>query len=75
VSFEAAEFVRDYEASRGRPFDAREREVVDGALLLHCAYGARCQHSDARLGATDGASLDGAWIAPLRERANQALDW
>jgi hypothetical protein len=72
---ETVEFVREYELARGRPFDAAEREMLDAAHLLHCAYGARCQHSDTLLGTIDGASFEGGWIALLRERAGHALEW
>lgn len=72
---EAIDFVRDYEAARGRPFNTTERDIIDAAHGLQCAYGARCQHSDAVLGAIEGASFEGGWIARLRERAECPLAW
>jgi aminoglycoside phosphotransferase (APT) family kinase protein len=39
-------FVSDYEAARGRPFSAAERELADAALVYQLAYGARCEWSD-----------------------------
>lgn len=62
-------FVTDYEVARGRAFDVDERELINAANLLQCAYGARCQHSDAVLAATREATRDGGWIEILRQRA------
>jgi hypothetical protein len=43
-------FVEEYETARGATFEAVERDVVEAANLVMCAYGARCQHSDMTLG-------------------------
>ena len=40
----------DYEAARGAGFSPAEREALDAAWVYATAYGARCEHSDARLG-------------------------
>ena len=42
--------VADYEAARGAGFSQAEREALDAAWVYATAYGARCEHSDARLG-------------------------
>jgi hypothetical protein len=47
---EARAFVADYEAARGARFSPAERETLDAAWVYATAYGARCEHSDARLG-------------------------
>ncbi len=61
-------FVAEYEEAMGRTFDAEERVVVDAANLLQCAYGARCQHSDAILVAAWKPDPSRGWIAVLRDR-------
>jgi Phosphotransferase enzyme family len=70
---EMRSFVQDYERARGNPFDRAQREALDAANLVACAYGARCQHSDA----TRHPELIRAPIAPyirlLRERGEQAF--
>jgi hypothetical protein len=43
---ETSAFVADYEAARGRPFAADERELAHAALVYQTAYLARCQWSD-----------------------------
>lgn len=43
-------FVADYEAARGGRFSRAERRTIDAAWVYATAYGARCEHSDARLG-------------------------
>ena len=43
-------FVGDYEAARGARFSPAERESIDAAWVYATAYGARCEHSDARRG-------------------------
>ena len=47
---EARAFVADYEAARGARFSPAERDTLDAAWVYATAYGARCEHSDARLG-------------------------
>jgi hypothetical protein len=47
---EARAFVADYEAARGAPFSPAEQETIDAAWVYATAYGARCEHSDARRG-------------------------
>jgi Phosphotransferase enzyme family len=70
---EMRSFVEDYERARSDPFDRAQREAVDAANLVACAYGARCQHSDV----TRHPELISAPIPPyirlLRERGEQAL--
>jgi hypothetical protein len=66
-------FLGDYERSRGRPFDEGEWSVIDAANLLQCAYGARCQHSDAVLGVEDGANREEGWTGLLRRRGQVSL--
>jgi hypothetical protein len=43
---DAAGFVADYEAARGRPFEAAERDLARAALVFQLAYNARCEWSD-----------------------------
>ena len=43
-------FVADYEAARARRFSRAERRTIDAAWVYATASGARCEHSDARLG-------------------------
>jgi hypothetical protein len=64
-------FVVDYEQARGEQFSDEARGLLDAANLLHCAYGARCQHSDLVLGSVPGASAVGGWIDVLRRRPAQ----
>jgi len=70
---EMRSFVQDYERARGNPFDRAQREALDAANLVACAYGARCQHSDV----TRHPELIRGPIPPyirlLRERGEQAL--
>jgi len=47
---EALAFVADYERARGAPFDPAEQASARAALTYAAAYGARCEHSDERLG-------------------------
>ena len=42
-------FIADYESARGAAFTSAERAQVAAQLLYSVAYGARCEHSDARL--------------------------
>jgi hypothetical protein len=70
---EMAAFVADYERARGAPFAGPAREALDAANLLLCAYGARCQHSDAiRHPELTREGVLG-WIRLLRERAGRTL--
>jgi hypothetical protein len=66
-------FVREYEEERSAPFDSLERDLLDAANVLQCAYGARCQHSDVVLGAVPGVTDEGGWIGLLRERMGSPL--
>jgi hypothetical protein len=61
-------FVPEYEQTRGTRFDVSERDVIDAANLIYCAYLARCQHSDMRLGVTRGRSSSNGWMGLLRQR-------
>jgi hypothetical protein len=47
---ESRAFVADHEAARGARFSQAERATIDAAWVYATAYGARCEHSDARLG-------------------------
>jgi hypothetical protein len=47
---EALGFVADYETARHAPFNEAERASARAALVYSAAYGARCEHSDERLG-------------------------
>ena len=47
---EGLAFLADYERARGGPFDETERTSARAALVYAAAYGARCEHSDVRLG-------------------------
>jgi hypothetical protein len=47
---EARAFVADYEAARGAGFSPAEYDAIDAAWVYATAYGARCEHSDERLG-------------------------
>jgi hypothetical protein len=47
---EARAFAADYETARGARFSPAERETIDAAWVYATAYGARCEHSDARRG-------------------------
>jgi hypothetical protein len=47
---EALAFVADYERARGVSFSTAERSSAHAALVYSAAYGARCEHSDERLG-------------------------
>lgn len=66
-----AGFVADYEAARGRPFDDRERDLLDAANLAHLAYGARCQHADLVASTGFGGSGDVGFLRLLRERGQR----
>ena len=66
-------FVREYEEARSAHFDFLERDLLDAANILQCAYGARCQHSDVVLGAAPVVTDEGGWIGLLRERATSPL--
>jgi hypothetical protein len=66
-------FVAEYEESRGRRFDAGERELLDAANLAACAYAARCQHSDIKLGRASARPSSADSIRLLRQRASEAL--
>jgi hypothetical protein len=52
---ESLAFLADYEAARGAPFSDAERRSARAGLVYSAAYGARCEHSDARLGVGEGA--------------------
>lgn len=47
---ETRAFLSDYQASRGRRFGYNEMDLAEAAVLWTLAYGARCEHSDARRG-------------------------
>jgi len=66
-------FVADYEAARGAPFEAGEREALDAANLAMVAYGARCQHSDLLLEPRLENTPDVGWFRLLRERGERCL--
>lgn len=66
-------FVTEYEESRGRPFDAGERDLLDASNLVACAYGARCQHSDVMLGTASVRPSSTDWSRLLRQRAGETL--
>ena len=51
---EALGFLDDYERARGAPFSPPERACARAALVYAAAYGARCEHSDERLGIGSG---------------------
>ena len=70
---EMRSFVHDYEMHRRAPFDAHERVLLDGANLLLCAYGARCQHSDRTLSPEAAGALHSGWGRLLRERGTEGL--
>ena len=65
---EMRSFVTEYEETRGTPFGESERDVIDATNLIYCAYLARCQHSDVRLGVGPGRSASNGWIELLRRR-------
>lgn len=65
---EMGSFVAEYEEARGEPFDGDARGALDAANLVQCAYGARCQHSDALLGSVPHAARTGGYIDALRQR-------
>jgi hypothetical protein len=46
-------FIADYEQARDIAFTTSERRIVEAQLVYSLSYGARCEHSDARL---DGAA-------------------
>ena len=50
VAEEALGFLEDYERARGASFSDAERACAQAALVYATAYGARCEHSDERLG-------------------------
>jgi hypothetical protein len=66
-------FVRDYEVARGRRFDGAELEAADAANLFLCAYGARCQHSDATRHPELGRGVEAPFFRLLRERGERGL--
>jgi aminoglycoside phosphotransferase (APT) family kinase protein len=65
---EMGAFVAEYEQTRGTRFDVSERDMIDAANLVYCAYLARCEHSDMRLGVTRGRSSSNGWTELLRQR-------
>ncbi len=65
---ESSAFIAEYEASRGRAFTARERELIDAAALYQLAYGARCEHSDVELGLFPEIDPHRGWRELLRAR-------
>ena len=66
-------FVDEYEQTRGTRFDQQGRDMIEAANLAYCAYGARCQHSDATLGETLGQPSSAGWIRVLRQREVESL--
>ena len=60
-------FVADYEAARGAPFDADEREVLAAGQRWAAGYGARCQHSDDLLGLFPDVDRSRGWPRILGE--------
>jgi hypothetical protein len=60
-------FVADYEAARGAPFDADEREVLVAGQRWVASYGARCQHSDDVLGVFPDVDHSRGWPRLLRD--------
>jgi hypothetical protein len=68
---EMKSFVELYESARGQTFTPGEREMLDAANLWTCAYGARCQHSDAVLSKRDATKT--IYGRLLRERGVRAL--
>jgi hypothetical protein len=68
---EMRSFVEHYESARGAAFTPEERELLDAANLWSCAYGARCQHSDAVL--SDRDTTNTTYARLLRERGVRAL--
>lgn len=67
---ELAGFVADYEAGRGRPFDAAERRVAAAACVYALAYTSRCNH--ALMPADEGANGD--FRPLLRAHGRDLLD-
>jgi len=43
---ESLAFISDYEAARGAPFTAAERQAASAAMIAALSYSARCEHSD-----------------------------
>jgi hypothetical protein len=71
---EMAAFVADYEHARQKSFNRRERELLDAANLMRCAYGARCQHSDIALHPElGGTAKTTGWQRLLLERGDRGL--
>jgi hypothetical protein len=70
---EMRSFVADYERARQVRFSARERSALNAANLYLCAYGARCQHSDAAFHPELIHATIPPWIRLLRERGADAL--
>jgi hypothetical protein len=67
-------FVDGYERARGRSFNRAEREILDAANLMQCAYGARCQHSDIAMHPEIGGTpMTTGWQKLLLERDDRAL--
>jgi hypothetical protein len=60
-------FVADYEAARGAPFDADEREVLAAGQRWVASFGARCQHSDDLLGLFPDVDHSRGWPRLLGE--------
>jgi hypothetical protein len=72
---EARAFVTDYEAARGARFPPAEREAIDAGWVYATAYGARCEHSDERLGLAwaDEDSRDDSYRGLLARNAEALL--
>ena len=66
-------FVHDYEAARGAPFTAAQRELLDAANLALTSYGARCQHSLLVSDPEVSGSEDEWWLGALRTRPDRVL--
>ncbi len=62
-------FVADYEAARGATFDDDERDVLAAGQRWVASFGARCQHSDDRLGVFPDVDHSLGWPRLLRELA------
>jgi hypothetical protein len=70
---EMRSFVEDYERARSVRFTARERSALNAANLYLCAYGARCQHSDAKFHPELIRTAVPPWSRLLRDRGADAL--
>jgi hypothetical protein len=60
-------FVADYEVARGSAFAEDERELLAAGQRWVTSYGARCQHSDDRLGVFPDVDHSQGWPRLLHE--------